>query len=496
MEGSAAKSSWVWCNGSWPQQPTSWHRTGSQGRDSPFDGEMSLDAARADLGWILCLQPDPPSSIFQDHQALPTTSLRPFANLADPKWISTALAYDPVLEEAGVCQSEAGGSPVVSGGLLACHRPGQGGRNPKAAESKAVGGTKSSRRSCPAVSSSQLGSSARLFDSSDCLDLPGEGEPLSPGSCRPSSERKVASPPNLCNLDSRGVRRKAAFPPGSFARRSSFWAWASSLPRLVLASKTSFARFLVTTFATCRSDSVACPTALFPLPVPAPGVFTVSVPDCDPSEVPVLSAQELLIERALHVTCMALNFLHANYRPPPLDSLRRHPSQAHLDTFGRLRAMLRACSRCTDDFSLCAGRRGTHLIARLAELTLLLKRAGLSSYPYPGSDRSGDFVPHCVGGPTCLAPYRDADPAPLRITGEGRWDASRFLGPELSMPFLEPLTIRIPPLTHLPVPDTSADSPAANLEIFKLWDSRGLLHLSVGARCKRDLCRVFGAFNE
>ena len=383
-----------------------------QGRVSPFDGHDRADVAQrrpcrpgvhslSAAGPSVLNIPGPPGPAYDKPEAFCKPG-RPEMDFNGPG-IRKGAGHS-VLEKAGVHQSEAGASSLVSGGLLACLRPSKGGRDPKAAESEAVGGTKSSRRSCPALSSSQLVSSARLFDSSDCLDLSGEGEPLSPRSCRPSSERKVASSPELCNLDSRGVRRKAAFPPGSFARRSSFWAWASSLPRLVLASKTSFARFLATTFATCRSDSVASPTALFPLPVPAPGVFAVSVPDCDPSEVPVLSAQELLIERALHVTCMALNFLHANYRPPPLDSLRRHPSQAHLDTFGRLRAMLRACSRCTDDFSLCTGRRGIHLIARLAELTLLLKKAGLSSYPYPGSERSGDFVTHCVGGPTASHP--------------------------------------------------------------------------------------------
>ena len=76
--------------------------------------QMSLDGGRAELGWILCLQPDPPS-IFQDHQALPTTNLRPFANLADTKWISAPIregAGHAVLEQTRVCQAETGPSSV------------------------------------------------------------------------------------------------------------------------------------------------------------------------------------------------------------------------------------------------------------------------------------------------------------------------------------------------------------------------------------------------
>ena len=55
--------------------------------------QMALDQGKVDLGWILSLQQDPPSAVFQDHQHLPTANLRPFSPLADPKWISIALAY-------------------------------------------------------------------------------------------------------------------------------------------------------------------------------------------------------------------------------------------------------------------------------------------------------------------------------------------------------------------------------------------------------------------
>ena len=290
--------------------------------------------------------------------------------------------------------------------------------------------------------------------------------------------------------------RKAAFPPGSFEGRFSFWTWASSLPRLVLVSRTSFSHFLAKSFKVCRGTHFAPNTALFPLPVPSPGIFSASVPDPSPDIEPAYESRGLLLERVLHVVVMALNFIHADCKPIPDDVLRRHPSLAQKATFERLRVLLRACSRVAGSSSLCTGRRGEHLLARQAELRAFLDRAGLLSSPYPGSERSGVFVHHCTGGPASLNPYRDADPSRLLITGRGQWDASKYLGPELLLPFLEPATLRSIPANKLPFPDASRDDPVKNLEIFKIWDARNLLHLSVGVRPAREQCRIFGCYKS
>ena len=62
------------------------------------------------------------------------------------------------------------------------------------------------------------------------------------------------------------------FPAGT-VEKTDFWAWAAALPRLLLAGRTSFSRFLAGTFA-LRPGTVTCqPTTLYPLPIPRPGCF-------------------------------------------------------------------------------------------------------------------------------------------------------------------------------------------------------------------------------
>ena len=51
--------------------------------------------------------------------------------------------------------------------------------------------------------------------------------------------------------------------PG-FSSQFSFWSWAKALPRLVLSSRTSFAKFLRVTFCIRERGQPALDTALFP----------------------------------------------------------------------------------------------------------------------------------------------------------------------------------------------------------------------------------------
>ena len=68
--------------------------------------QLSLDGGRSDLAWLLTLQHDPPASIFADHQALPSSGLRPFSPLADQKLVSTTLAYVRELETLATKRAE------------------------------------------------------------------------------------------------------------------------------------------------------------------------------------------------------------------------------------------------------------------------------------------------------------------------------------------------------------------------------------------------------
>ena len=64
-------------------------------------------------------------------------------------------------------------------------------------------------------------------------------------------------------------------PSWTFLQTFSFSRWTSSLCRLVLASHTPFAEFLKRTLHITRSSEMAPEKALFPLPLPKEGVFTV-----------------------------------------------------------------------------------------------------------------------------------------------------------------------------------------------------------------------------
>ncbi|CAE7488995.1 unnamed protein product [Symbiodinium sp. CCMP2592] len=58
-----------------------------------------------------------------------------------------------------------------------------------------------------------------------------------------------------------------------FCSEFDFWSWASALPRLISASRTSFAKFLQSTFCALSRGLPVSPTALFPLPIPDLSLF-------------------------------------------------------------------------------------------------------------------------------------------------------------------------------------------------------------------------------
>ena len=71
--------------------------------------QMNLDGGRSDLATLLCLQEDPPSSIFVNRHLSTTSRARAFAPLADQRWITTcALAYLKELEVISAKRLELG----------------------------------------------------------------------------------------------------------------------------------------------------------------------------------------------------------------------------------------------------------------------------------------------------------------------------------------------------------------------------------------------------
>ena len=60
--------------------------------------QASMDGGRMDLATLLCLQEDPPASVFVNRQLTATSRARAFAPLADQRWITCALAFLKELE--------------------------------------------------------------------------------------------------------------------------------------------------------------------------------------------------------------------------------------------------------------------------------------------------------------------------------------------------------------------------------------------------------------
>lgn len=68
--------------------------------------QASLDGGRLDLGQILTLSDDPPSSIFSNKQMMMVGKTKAFAPLADQRWVTVALAYLKELDTIATKRAE------------------------------------------------------------------------------------------------------------------------------------------------------------------------------------------------------------------------------------------------------------------------------------------------------------------------------------------------------------------------------------------------------
>ena len=283
-------------------------------------------------------------------------------------------------------------------------------------------------------------------------------------------------------------------PAPAFEGEFNFSAWAGALPRLVLKSRTAFSHFLFRTLHLQRDEALSVPTALFPLPLP--DVFPAR---SKPRERGGSKRGCGNVRVALHCLVMALNFLHAGFRPPPLDSLRRPPGAPHVAVYKRLVGFLRASCRLGGSIPLCAGRRGTHLVARLGELHSFLTTAGLSDdayLPHSAAGAAGAKVPHRTDGPDCLRPYRPLDAEGIVLHGSGNWDPTPYLPTSMRLAYLEPAILETCGGTGAPAPSFDQESPDMLLRLLKIWDARSLLQLKPGPLPDRRCTRVFGSFKS
>ena len=175
-----------------------------------------------------------------------------------------------------------------------------------------------------------------------------------------------------------------------------FCAWVAALPRLLKQGRTQFAFFMNSTLALPRDASLAPSSALFPLPLAFPGVFS------DGSCRTASHRLRKSVRRCTRFVAMGLNFLHAGGKPVPPHSLQRPLSRDQQKVYARLGGLVRACAR--GSIPCCSGRRGLHIAARLSEVILFLKQSGLPSGFYGGASPLPEKGPEVPQVPRLCAP--------------------------------------------------------------------------------------------
>lgn len=127
-----------------------------------------------------------------------------------------------------------------------------------------------------------------------------------------------------------------------------------------------------------RWDPVFLAKAIFPLPVPSPGVFCFE--GGHPSS---RRRHKRCREQAFHVVVMALNFLHADCQFVNLKLLARPPNLVQEETLNNLRRIFLAFRHAAGEISVPAsGRRCTSLVSLLADLSEFLTKEGIADSAY------------------------------------------------------------------------------------------------------------------
>ena len=180
-----------------------------------------------------------------------------------------------------------------------------------------------------------------------------------------------------------------ALPTWSSSQSHSFVTWCSSLMRKALGSGTKFGAFLHATSQVVRAGRPVSAKAIFPLPVPMPGVFGVQGGRRSSQR-----RRKRHFEQAFHIVVMALNYLHADFQFVDLKLLARPPNVAQVEALQNLRKILLAFGHSAGEISVPAsGRRCTSLVSLLADLSEFLTEEGVVDSAYhrgfPGVEREG-----------------------------------------------------------------------------------------------------------
>ena len=191
--------------------------------------QASLDGGRMELATLLCLQEDPPASIFVNRQLSSTSRARSFAPLADQKWVTCALPYLKEMEIIATKRSE-----MNAGGRAPFDSTSEN------ALSKAAAKAKPKR------------------------------QPKRKGRGKGQQESQEDAEADDITLEHEELVGQESNPLRSSI---SFCFWAFCLPRWILRCRTKFSWHLMRSFTAFWRSSPASPSTAFPLPVPFPGCF-------------------------------------------------------------------------------------------------------------------------------------------------------------------------------------------------------------------------------
>ena len=299
--------------------------------------------------------------------------------------------------------------------------------------------------------------------------------------------------------------------------------WCSSLMRKALRSGTRFGAFLNSTSQVGRAGSPVSEKALFPLPVPSPGVF-----DFAGGRPSAKRRRKRCSDQAFHVVVMALNYLHADCQFVDPKLLGRPPNAVQAVALDNLKRIFLAFGHSVGEISVPAsGRRCTSLVSLLADLGEFLTKEGTTDSAYhrgfpglcgdgilpdgngvqredgpveAGGPREGQTVQHDLERAPELTPYRDLDPSRLKLHGKAQWNPEAYLDDPLWMAFKEPLSLRwTSSFDFDDLPDLEREDPTKVLQLAKVWDINGLLHLAppeIEDRMVPSCLRVFNCYKS
>ena len=226
--------------------------------------------------------------------------------------------------------------------------------------------------------------------------------------------------------------------------KTSFVGWMIALPRFVLASRAALSWNLRESFSV-RWQGSSLRTAMFPLPVPFPGIFDGSGPGLSKKRLRVLAQKRLL-----HLIVLALNRLYLG-RFASLAELRRPPSPLQLSILDRLYGFITVSGLRSESFKVPPGRSGPELIACLARLESFLAERPEFNGSYTRERSPTSFKPPAlpVEQYPQLAPYKSLDAQRLLLRGTGEWPLADYLEGELWLPYVEPSFLCMEDLTTL-----------------------------------------------